>query len=419
MRLSSHTLLLSVVILCSLGAAGTLFAADEIHWTLTGQTSVTVDWRGTEAVIRYGPTTAYGQTVTAQPPSLHPISSPGPFWEAKVIGLQENTLYHYSIGTGPDHTFRTPPPHGSPDFTIAVEGDIGDSASFPIMAAIQSQIAAAAPAFVLAVGDLTYADPHGQAHVDQHFNDVMVWSQDVAYMPVWGNHEWENPTRDHLKNYKGRFDLPNSQTSPGAPAISCCGKDWYWLDYGNVRFIAYPEPWAGALIDWNTKMKKLMDDGQKDPAITFIVTFGHRPAYSSGRHPGKASFKEALDALGARYGKYVLNLSGHSHNYERTTPQNGVVHLTTGTGGAELERDGDCLWSMCEKPDWSAFRAMHHGVVTLHFTASAIEGSFLCGPADGQKSDLRCAQGTVADSFTITAVAGGNSRPAPNGKTGP
>lgn len=87
-------------------------------------------------------------------------------------------------------------------------------------------------------------DPNsrGQAAVDQQFNDVMVWSQDAAYMPVWGNHEWDRPKDDDLRNYKGRFALPNSQTSPDAPQPRCWGKDWYWFDYGNVRFIAYPEP---------------------------------------------------------------------------------------------------------------------------------------------------------------------------------
>lgn len=34
-------------------------------------------------------------------------------------------------------------------------------------------------------GDLTYADPFGQASVDQHFNDVMAWSMQAAYMPAW------------------------------------------------------------------------------------------------------------------------------------------------------------------------------------------------------------------------------------------
>ena len=58
-------------------------SADEIHWTFTGPTSVTVDWRGSESTIRYGLTTGYGSTATAQAPSPLPFSSSGPFQEAK------------------------------------------------------------------------------------------------------------------------------------------------------------------------------------------------------------------------------------------------------------------------------------------------------------------------------------------------
>src|SRR6266568_5894660 len=97
------------------------------------------------------------------------------------------------------------------------------------------------PAFALLVGDLTYANETSQADVDQHFNDVMVWCLDAAYMPAWGNHEWDTPTNDDLRNYKGRFDFPNPQTSADAPSPPGPSEDWYWFDYGNVRFIAYPE----------------------------------------------------------------------------------------------------------------------------------------------------------------------------------
>src|SRR2546425_104635 len=176
--------------------------ADEIHWTVTGQTSVSFDWRGSATVIRYALTSAYGQSATGQRPSIVPFSSSGPFWEAHITGLQENTVYHYSVGGGSDHTFRTPPPRGSAGFTVYAEGDIGSSRSYPAVAPIQALIAAGRPNFVLALGDLTYANANGEADVDQHFNDVMVWSQDAAYEVVWGNHEWDGPT-DNLKNYKG------------------------------------------------------------------------------------------------------------------------------------------------------------------------------------------------------------------------
>jgi hypothetical protein len=380
-------------------------ANDEVHWTITGPNSVTLDWRGPSNALRYGVTTSYGATATAATPSPLPYSSAGPFWEAKLTNLQPNTTYHYSIGGEADHTFKTALPKGSSGFTVDVIADVGDTTSYSNVGPIQAMIAADHPSLALIVGDLTYGHPNGQAVVDQHFNDVQVWSLgSTAYMPAWGNHEWDVPTDDDLRNYKGRFDFPNPQTSPGSPSISCCGEDWYYFDYGNTRFIVYPEPWSGAWSDWNTHAKILMDEAQADPAITFIVTFGHMPAYSSGYHSGETSLQNYLGALGASHSKYVLNLNGHSHNYERTFPQSNVVHITAGTGGSSLEQIGTCLWGICTPPAWSAKRYMHLGVVKLTFNASSIQGAFICGPSGGGTNDINCTQGEVIDTFTIGGI---------------
>ncbi len=394
------------------------FAADEIHWTITGPTSVTFNWRGSisENTVRYGLSAgSYGATVTAASPTgtCVPYSSAGPFFEAKLEGLLPDTLYHYSISEGPDHTFRSAPQSGTSSFDILVAGDFGNGSIYSRMVGVQQQMAQETDArFVLAVGDLTYADTHGLPHVGLHFNDVMPWSRDVAYMPAWGNHEWDNPPPqvDDLRNYKGRFDLPNPQTAVGTPAISNCGEDWYWFDYGNVRFIAYPEPWTGAWADWNTRVQALMDAAQASSSIRFIVTFGHRPAYSSGHHPGSGTLLTYLDALAASHSKYVLNLNGHSHNYERSFPQDGasanrfgVTHITAGTGGSNLERQAPpaCPWLTCAQPSWSAVRYFHLGYLKLTFTASSIAGTFVCGPAS-LADDVACAEGAVLDSFVLT-----------------
>jgi hypothetical protein len=275
------------------------------------------------------------------------------------------------------------------------------------MATIQNHIAADPPSMALLVGDLAYGNVNQLKSVDAHFNDVMKWSQDVPYMPAWGNHEWEGgAVADNLLNYKGRFDFPNPQTSPGSPLISCCGEDWYWFDYGNVRFINYPEPWTGALTDWSSKATGLMDQAQADTAIKFIVTFGHRPAYSSGYHISEIPLQTILNALGSTHSKYVLNLNGHSHNYERSYPQNGVTHITAGTGGADLEENTTgCLWvGGCPPPAWSAFRALHHVEVRLTVNPSTILVEAICGPAgDVTKNinDITCDEGTVVDSYLI------------------
>ncbi|HEY6866541.1 MAG TPA: T9SS type A sorting domain-containing protein, partial [Candidatus Eisenbacteria bacterium] len=188
--------------------------------------------------------------------------------------------------------------------------------------------------------------------------------------------------------------------------------DWYWFDYGNTRFIAIPDPYTygagGPWANWNTKVGPIMDQAQADPAIHFIVTFGHRPTYSSGNYaPGDLTLRAYLDALGASHGKYVLDLAGHSHNYERSYPQSHVVHVTAGVGGANVEGTGNvtCLWNGgCPAPSWSAYRAMHHATVKLRFTATAIEGQVLCGPDTSTPSnltDITCTVGSLIDTFTV------------------
>ncbi len=383
--------------------------ADEVHWTIVGQTAVSFDWRGSANSIRYGTSPALGQTVAAVTPSPAPFSSSEPYWEARITGLKENTLYYYSIGGGSAYTFRTPPPRGSSGFVAYAQGDIGDSASYRRVVPCQTLIADAAPDLVLGLGDMTYGNAHGLASVDNHFNDVMKWSRTSPYMPAWGNHEWDDPTRDDLRNYKGRFDFPNPQASSGAPIPGCCGEDWYWYDYGNVRFIIYPEPYTSATwTDWRTRATTLMDQAQADPQIRWIVTYGHRPAYSSGHHPGLASLKTILDALGDTHSKYVLNLNGHSHNYERSYPQHGVVHVTAGASGSTLEQDGTCLWLTCAQPSWSAFRAMRHSVVRLVVGANTLAIEAICGPEGdlgSNRNDIACTQGSVFDRYVISDVA--------------
>ena len=185
-----------------------------------------------------------------------------------------------------------------------------------------------------------------------------------------------------------------------------------------MRFIAYPEPYSGAWSDWRTKAGAVMDAAQANPLIRFIVTFGHRPALSSGYHSGDATLLGYMNALGAAHSKYVLNLNGHSHNYERSYPQSGVTHITIGTGGSTLEEaSGTCLWTGgCPAPAWSAFRAFHHGALKLTFTPTSIHGEAICGPAGdtgSNQNDITCNPGDPFDTFQIGTSAATAVLPPP------
>jgi hypothetical protein len=397
-------------------------AADEIHWTITGQTSVTFDWRGpsSENSIRFGTASgSYTRTVVGVVPSPLPNSSSGPFWEARITGLQENTLYYYQIGATAEHTFRTPPPRGGSGFWIAEVADIGSSQAYATVVPTQNMVAGDSPAvpgddrprFVLAPGDLTYGDQHGATAVDRHFNDVMAWSQDVAYMPAWGNHE-DGSSVDDRQNYEGRFDFPNSQDCPGAPSAGGPGEEWYWFDYGNARFIAFPEPFSGAWADWRTKADPIMAAAQTDPLIKFIITFGHRPAWSSGAdHTGDATLAGYMAALRVKYPKFALSIQGHSHHYERSDPTltNGILHIVGPGGGSS------CGGIASTQPVWSAYRIDHLEHMKLYFAADRIEGYTICGPP-GSGATGTCTQGTIIDQWTVLAPGGGSTdavAPAP------
>jgi hypothetical protein len=363
--------------------------ADEIHYTFAGPTSVAFDWRGTANTMRYGRTAKYGKVARAAARLPAPFSSSGPFREARLRRLKPGTTYHYSIGGGPDQTFSTVPIGA---FRFDVEGDVGDSMNSSRVRATQEQIAADKPAFVIVAGDLTYGNANGQAAVDRHFNDVMAWSRRAAYMPAWGNHEWDDG--DDLRNYKGRFAIPHGQASPGAPEQGCCGEDWGWFDAGGVRFISYPEPYTRATwVDWQSKASRLMASAQANPRIHFIVTFGHRPAYSSGYHSGDAALASILDGFGDRFSKYVLNLNAHSHNYERFMPIHHVVHVTAAGGGAALEP-----WR--SKDARTAYRSLHLEHVRVDVTSTSMLIQALCGPASSSDGSS-CRAGDVIDSYTI------------------
>jgi len=382
----------------------------QIHYTFTAPDAVTFDWRGSDRTLRFWAKTVAPRTVEARAPVPAPPVSPAAsaVWqEAVADGLQPGVEYIYEVGhpVRPQTlSFRAPPARGAVGFTFVAVGDIGASTSCPAAALVHKMIARAEPAFVLGLGDLTYADEGSPADVDRHFDDAMAWSRRAAYMPVWGNHEWEGKG-DNLANYKARFALPHAAASPGAPAASCCGEDWYWFDQGAVRVIVYPEPYTKETWpDWARKAEPLFAAAEADPAVRFIVTAGHRPAYSSGHHGGAPQLRAILDDFGKRFGKYVLNLSGHSHGYERTKPQAHVVHVIAGIGGGALEHaPTECLWTDCKTPSYVAFRAIHHGFVKLSVRADSIALEVECAGASPKDDNIRCPDGEIMDQVVIPA----------------
>src|SRR5262249_39299899 len=84
------------------------------------------------------------------------------------------------------------------------EGDLGAAGAWPASARVQAMVAAATPDLVLGLGDLAYADLTGAAAMHRHFEGVRRWSERAAYMPAWGNHDWQRDEGDRAGGAGGR-----------------------------------------------------------------------------------------------------------------------------------------------------------------------------------------------------------------------
>jgi hypothetical protein len=399
---------------------------DEIHYSYGGSAgSVVVNWRGAASTISFGMTAGYGFKAVASSPSTRPTDSPGPFREVALTGLAPDTAYHYRIGGGADHVLRTAP-LGSFRWV-----DVGDTASTlckPWVAQVHSLIAELTPRFVTHGGDISEANVCGMRGVHRYYDDQQVWSTSAAFQPVWGNHEYGYPDpdspattpRDSLANYKGRSFVTHGMgvsldgrarvTPPGCPGAgtrnACPGEDWGWFRAGAVMFISYPEIWDGALGGWEPAAARLMARAQADPTITFIVTYGHRPAYSSlGSNGWDPTVRTALNKLAKKYsprtghptGKYVLNLAHHVHGLEVFKPIHGLIHITNAGGGQGTVR-------LRHKAKGSLLRFPHLGVLAGDYDATSRRLSlrWVCGPALGTKAT--CGYGDTVWSMTFTAA---------------
>jgi hypothetical protein len=435
-RRAKSTLLLLVAWLATFAIFGisTAQAADtvnEIHYSF-GNTpdSVVFDWHGAETAIYYGFDDQYGNQATASPSAVTPVDSSGPFEEVQLAGLTPGLTYHYKIGaTGLDHTFTTVP---TDSFTWVDTGDTTTTLCASYMAQTHSLIAAQHPNFVTHGGDISYANECGTPAVHQFYLDEQAWSTSAAFQPAWGNHEYGSPQpdsvpgaiRDTMENYKGRSFITNAQSDPSDTATqtqhpgcgwatnskvnTCQGEDWGYFVAGHVLYISYPETEAGAQADWGKRADPIMAAAQANPNIDFIVSYGHRPAYTSLSSQIDTDIRTAVNNLAVKYsptaahpaGKYILNIAHHVHGEEVFKPINGLVNITDGGGGAGL-----VTYDKTPDPN-SIFRLQHTGILSSTYDANAhtMKVSMLCGPVIPGSGKDTCTYGSVVFSQTFTSA---------------
>lgn len=241
-----------------------------------------------------------------------------------------------------------------PALRLAVAGDVGTGEAAELATAKAVTAAAARRPFdgwscSATTSTRTETRPGWAPTVFEPFGPVL--SQGTRLLPVLGNHDVEG------------------QVAPlGMPGR------WYAKALGPVLFIGLDSTKTDdpAQRAWLERTLSAATEPWKVVAL-------HHPPYSAGQHGSSQNVRDAFGRLFERYGVQLV-LAGHDHDYQRTTPINGVTYVVSG-GAAKLRKTGSA-------DDTAVSRS------TYHFVDLVVWPDRLLIQAVGQ-------DGLVLDSATI------------------
>ncbi len=269
--------------------------------------------------LRWGTTTSYsdGEATTTEYGNSHQHAY-------LITGLTPATKYYYQVTAGTSQfsgSFVTAPPDNADSVKFLA---YGDNRSYPdkhdlvaekIIALIDSS-----PGYqtiILNVGDLIY-DGDSESDWDDeifnpHYTNIQKVLSTLGYQVARGNHEGEGTL------FKKYFPYPHVA-------------DFYWsFDYGPAHFAVIDQysDYSVGSDQYNWLDHDLNATGKK---WKFIVL--HKPGWSAGGHSNSTDVQEIIQPLCEKYGVQIV-FGGHNHYYSRAVV-NGVMHITTGGGGAPL-----------------------------------------------------------------------------------
>ncbi|WP_370947997.1 purple acid phosphatase family protein [Amycolatopsis sp. cg5] len=301
------------------------------------------------------------------------------FLHVKLDNLTPDTTYYYVVGhqaydptatgrTDEIASFRTA--GGNRPFSFTAFGDQGVGYN---ARRLNSMISDLAPAFNLALGNLSYAiyegDPGNEgAHTSKDRYDARIWDSffvqneivaaGIPWMISLGNREMEDwYSGNGYGGVKARFSMPDNAWSGSTGVyswryqnvglLSLDGNDICYRNTGNLDYS------AGKQLSWlDSQLSKF----RADPTIDFIVVYCHQAVYTTADAGGAETL--AQQKWAPLFDKYKVDLVLNAHNrlYERTDPiragkstkqvkprgtvnsaADGTTYITAGGGGQSLD----------------------------------------------------------------------------------
>lgn len=211
----------------------------------------------------------------------------------------------------------SPTPSDVPDepgaWRFAAIGDYG--AGTDHLRKVSSNLAKSGAKLVITAGDNVY--PSGrwqdyQKNWDPHMGPV---ARKMNFMPALGNHDMY---RDDLRPYFGHF-----------PHLK--GMAYYTFKEQDAQFFALD---SDQDLRPGSAQRAWLEQSLKDSKSPWKVVYLHYPMYGT-TEDAYPDISESVQPLLEKYGVQLV-VAGHEHNYLRSKPRNGVVHLLTGGGGQRV-----------------------------------------------------------------------------------
>lgn len=190
--------------------------------------------------------------------------------------------------------------------------------------ALVATIAARAPDFVVALGDLVFrgSSPRDWARVDALLAPLREAGAPVH--PILGNHEYWLREGPALRNFFKRF-----------PALG--GRRWHAETYGSLGLLLLDsnehDLGAEAWREQEAWLGETLGAFDADPAVAGVLAFSHHPPYTNSTVTGDAAHvQRAFVPPFAHAKKSLAMVSGHVHSFERFV-RGGKTYLVAGGGG--------------------------------------------------------------------------------------
>jgi hypothetical protein len=238
---------------------------------------------------------------------------------ARLTGLTPGRRYAYTVwadsGVIAEGTFRAARVRAA-TFTFAVVGDIGSGTRNET--AVAALIESWHPEFVLTVGDNAY--PSGSPGLLDRdiFGPYAAIMRESAWFPALGNH-----------------DVKSNGGKPELEAFHSLGNErWYRFTWGNTAVVVLDSDVSVGPGSPQLRFAR----GALAPAACFRFAAWHHPPWEPPASRIAPGLRRNIVPLVEKDGVQVV-FNGHLHAYARSRPRHGVLYVTVGTGGAELNYD--------------------------------------------------------------------------------